>query len=160
MKARVRVFKILAGIAVPMFVAGGVAHAGSNEPEEIPLPAGQFSNTAQGSQAICLNSVGVLEDCSTSGAAVIPINILDNGAGSIDSKGNSCFTVTESDSALPVNAIPPVLFLFHTVGKVIRYDSATGIGDTSFSYSGGQCTAPLSTTPARQKVLAARTTSL
>jgi hypothetical protein len=140
MKARVRVFKILAGIAVLMFVAGGVAHAGSNEPEEIPLPSGQFSDTFQGSQAICLNSVGVLEDCNTSGVAVIPINILENGAGSIDSKGNSCFKVTDADSVLPVNAVHPLVFLFHSVGKVVSYDSTTGTGDFSFiGYSGGQC---------------------
>ncbi len=141
MKARVRVFKILAGIAVLTFVAGGVAPAGSNEPEEIPGPAGQFSDTAQGSQALCFNPTEpVLEDCSTSGVVVIPINLLENGAGSIDSAGNSCFTVTDADSALPVNAIHPLIQVLHSVGKVINYDSTTGTGDSSFiAYSGGRC---------------------
>jgi hypothetical protein len=130
---------ILAGFAI---VAGqkAVAAEGDGDPRGIPLPAGQFSETAQGSQAICLNSVGVLEDCNTSGVAVIPINILENGAGSIDSKGNSCFTLTDADSVLPVNAIHPLVFLGHSVGKVVSYDSTTGTGDSSFiAYSGGQC---------------------
>ena len=129
---------ILAAFAI---VAGQkVVAAGGGEPEGIPLPAGQFSDTFQGSQAICLNSVGVLEDCNTSGVAVIRIDILENGAGSFDSKGNSCFTVTDADSVLPVNAVHPLVFLFHSVGKVVSYDSTTGIGDFSFiGYSGGQC---------------------
>jgi hypothetical protein len=143
MKARVRVFRGLAGIAVLMFVAGGVAHAGSNEPEEIPLPSGQFSGTAQGSQALCFNPTSpspVLKDCSTSGVVVVPINIVENGAGSFDSAGNFCFTLTDADSVLPVNAIHPLIQLFVSVGKVVSYDSTTGIGDFSFTaYSGGQC---------------------
>ena len=84
-----------------------------------------------------------MEDCTTSGVAVVPSNLLETGAGSIDSAGNSCFTVTDADSALPVNDIHPLVFLYHTVGKVVSYDSTTGIGDLSFTaYSGGQCHGP------------------
>jgi hypothetical protein len=112
-------------------------------PGGIPLPSGQFSDTAQGSQALCFNPTSpspVLEDCSTSGVVVVPINLLENGAGSFDSAGNSCFTLTDADSVLPVNAIHPLIQLLHSVGKVVSYDSTTGIGDFSFTaYSGGQC---------------------
>ena len=143
MKARVRVVKFVVGIAVLMFVVGGVAHAGSNEPERIPTFSGQFSYTGQGSEALCFNPVGigVLEDCSTSGVNVVPINLLDNGAGSSDSKGNSCISYTEADSlVLPVSNIPPLIQLGHSVSKVVSYDSATGTGDSSWTaYSGGQC---------------------
>jgi hypothetical protein len=131
---------ILAGFAI---VAGqkAVAAEGDGEPRGIPLPSGQFSDTAQGSQALCFNPTQpVLEDCSTSGVVVVPINLLENGAGSIDSAGNSCFTVTDADSALPVNAIHPLVQLLHSVGKVVSYDSTTGTGDSSFiAYSGGRC---------------------
>jgi len=141
MKARYAVLLVmLAGFAI----VGGqkaVAAEGDGEPEGIPLPAGQFSDTAQGSQALCFNPTSpVLEDCSTSGVVVVPINLLENGAGSFDSAGNFCFTLTDADSVLPVNAIHPEVFLFHSVGKVVSYDSTTGIGDVSFTaYSGGQC---------------------
>src|SRR5713101_6999361 len=106
MKARYAVLLfILAGFAI---VAGqkAVAAKGGGESEGIPFPAGQFSATVQGSEALCFNPAKpVLEDCSTSGVVVVPINLLDNGAGSFDSAGNFCFTLTDADSVLPVNAI-------------------------------------------------------
>ena len=107
----------------------------------IPLPSGQFSIIAQGSLAICLDPSSLAEEpCSASGALVVPISILNNGAGALDTAGNACFTFTEIDADLPVNASPPTVSVYRVAGKLTNYDSTTGTGDGSFAtYSGGQC---------------------
>src|SRR5262249_39525431 len=107
----------------------------------IPLPAGQFSITAQGSLAVCLNPTSFAEEpCSTAGALVFRVSILDNGAGTGDKTGNSCFTFTEDDSSLPLGASPPTVAVLHSVGKLLNYHPTTGTVDASFTiHSGGHC---------------------
>jgi hypothetical protein len=141
MKARyVVLLFVLAGFAI---AAGqtAVAAKGGAGLEGIPLPSGQFSLTTQGTEALCfIPGTETLEACSASGVLVVPITLLDNGAGSIDSAGNSCFQYTEVDTVLPVNAIPPLVQHLQSVAKVTSYDSTTGTGDSSITvYSGGQC---------------------
>src|ERR1700733_4572686 len=88
----------------------------------IPLLAGQFSSTLQGSLAICLNPTSfALESCSTSGALVAPLSVLAAGAYTQDNAGNSCAAYTEVDSDLPVNASPPTVTANeHVSAKVVN----------------------------------------
>lgn len=140
MKARYAVLFVLAGFAI---AAGqtAVAAKGGAGPEGIPLPSGQFSFTTQGTEALCfIPGTETSEACSTSGVLVVPITLLDTGAGSYDTVGNGCFQFTEVDTVLPVNAIPPLVQHLQSVGNVTSYDSITGTGDVSFTvYSGGRC---------------------
>lgn len=108
----------------------------------IPLRAGQFSSTTQGSFALCLNpTTFALESCSTSGVLVIPQSHLENGVTNVDASGNSCATSTAVNSDLPVDVFPPsVITNLHSVNKLLNYNSMTGIGDGSFTgYTGGVC---------------------
>jgi hypothetical protein len=138
MKARFGVLMVM--LVAFAAVLGQKAIAGKDN-GGIPLLAGQFSSTAQGSVAICLNPTSFAEEsCSTSGVLVVPFSLLDNGAGTLDSAGNTCFTYNEVDSNFPVDASPPSVFVYHVVGTGVSYDSTTGTGAGSFtSYSGGQC---------------------
>jgi hypothetical protein len=141
MKARNAVLLfMLAGFAIAAGQTAVAAKGGAGS-EGIPLPAGQFSYTSQGTEALCfIPDTITLEACSASGVLVAPVTLLDNGAGSIDSAGNSCFQYTEVDTALPVNAIPSLVQHLQIVGKATSYDSITETGDASFTvYSGGQC---------------------
>ena len=108
----------------------------------IPFPAGQFSFTSQGSFAICLDpSTFAEEPCTTGGALVLPLAVLDNGASVFDKSGNSCTTYTQVNTDLPVDASPPsVTANIHLAGKPLDYDSSTGTGDNSITgYTGGSC---------------------
>jgi hypothetical protein len=119
-----------------------IAGGGDGGSDRIPLPTGQFSLTDQGSVALCLDPTNNFtpESCSISGALVVPSTVLDNGAGTYDSAGNSCFTFTETVSNLPVDASPPLVVVIHVTTKVVSYDAATGTGDGSITrYSGGTC---------------------
>src|SRR5438132_8498579 len=112
------------------------------EQHGIPLPAGRFSGTVQGSLAFCLNpSTFAEESCTTSGVLVVPLSVLINGAETFDNEGNACGAFAEVDSNLPVDASPPsVTPNEHVVAKVLNYDSTTGTGDGSFTgYIGGTC---------------------
>src|SRR5690348_8723628 len=74
----------------------------------MPSGAGKFSTTAQGSFALCLDPKTFDEEsCSTEGVLVAPLSLLDNGALTADTQGNSCSSFTEVDSDLPVDATPP-----------------------------------------------------
>ena len=122
----------------------------------IPLPSGQFSDTAQVSVALCVNPSTIAEEpCSTSGAAVLADSAVDNGSVTFDSAGNACGTVTEVDSFLllapsssispsivaQINTTPPFLATNnHPVFTLVDYDSMTGIGHRSVTiYTGGTC---------------------
>jgi hypothetical protein len=112
------------------------------EQDGIPLPAGRFSTTLQGSEAECVNPAnGNPESCSTKGVLVVPLSVLENGALTRDSTGNACGALTAIFTALPVNASPPtVLANLHVTIKVLNYDPKTGTGDESFTvYIGGAC---------------------
>ncbi len=140
MKARYAILLvILTGFAV---VLSQKAVAAKGDGGGIPSPSGQFSTTLQGSLAICLNpSTFAQESCSTSGALVVPLSVLFNGAGTFDAAGNACIAGTEVDSDLPVDVSPPfVTANEHVTGKTLNYDSTTGTGDGSFTgYIGGKC---------------------
>lgn len=111
------------------------------EQDGIPLPAGRFSTTIQGSEAECLNPAnGQPESCSTSGVLVVPLSVLQTGALTRDKTGNACYALTAVFSALPVNASPPTVLAIHVSVKVLNYDPTTGTGDKSFTvYIGGAC---------------------
>jgi len=131
---------MLAGFAVIVGQKAIAAKGGGKE--GIPLRSGQFSDTGQGSIAVCLNPSSFAEEsCSTEGVLVFPLSFPINGALTMDNTGNNCRTFTEVDSALPLNASPPsVEANEHSVGKVLNYDSTTGTGDSSFTaYIGGKC---------------------
>ena len=141
MKTRYAVLVMLAAFAA-VLSQKAIAGKGESGGAGIPLPVGQSSQTLQGSLAICLNSTTFAEEsCSTNGVAVFPISVLINGVVTGDAAGNSCASVTEVDSDLPVDASPPfVTANEHSTGKVLNYDSTTGTGDGSFtSYIGGTC---------------------
>jgi hypothetical protein len=119
-----------------------IAGKGASGGGGIPLPAGQFSSTVQGSFAICLNpTTFALESCSTSGVLVLPQTYLATGAGTMDNEGNSCAAFTQVQSTLPVDVTPPfVTANTHVTSKLLNYDSTTGTGDNSFTaYTGGTC---------------------
>ena len=104
MKPRTIVWTMLAGT----LAANPAAMAW--EQEGIPLPAGHFSYTEQGSAAECLNPTsGAPESCSASGVRVVPVSVLENGAETRDGTGNVCETEVAVVSTLPVNASPPTV---------------------------------------------------
>jgi len=112
--------------------------------DEVPLRklAGTYANTAQGSAFLCFVNAPPypLAACGSTGSIGVPIAILQVGAITYDTKGNSCATLTETDNDLPVGASPPGVFVFRVAGKIASYDPTTGTGDTSFTqYVGGQC---------------------
>jgi hypothetical protein len=142
MKTHYAVLLVMLAVFAAVLSQKAIAGKGESGGGGIPLPAGQFSSTLQGSFAICLNpTTFALESCSTSGVLAIPLSLLDNGAVTGDAAGNSCTTFTEVDSDLPVDASPPsVTANEHSVGTLLNYDSTTGTGDASFTgYTGGTC---------------------
>jgi hypothetical protein len=140
MKTRYAVLVMLAAFAA-VLSQKAIAGKGASGGGGIPLPAGQFSSTVQGSFALCLNPTFALESCSTSGVLVIPQTYLATGAGTMDNEGNSCAAFTQVQSTLPVDVTPPfVTANTHVTGKLLNYDSTTGTGDNSFTaYTGGTC---------------------
>jgi hypothetical protein len=132
---------LFAAVLSQKAIAGKGASSSSGD-HGIPLPAGQFSSTVQGSFAICLNpTTFALESCSTSGVLVLPQSYLATGASTTDNEGNSCATFTQVESTLPVDVTPPIVTAnTHVTGKLLNYDSTTGTGDNSFTaYTGGTC---------------------
>jgi hypothetical protein len=141
MKARSVVLLVMLAAFALIFSQKAIAGKG-NGGQGIPIPSGQFSSTAQGSFAVCLNPTTFVEEsCSTSGALVAPLTLLDNGVVTGDGSGNSCEAFTEVDTDFPPDASPPTVTTNeHSVSKELDYDSTTGTGDGSFtSYTGGSC---------------------
>jgi hypothetical protein len=76
---------------------------------------------------------------------VVPLTSITNGSLTNDSAGNNCGVITQVVSLLPLNpsspfnTSPPIVIKdVHLVGKLIDYDSVTGIGHRSeTSYTGG-----------------------
>ena len=95
----------------------------------IPLPTGNFSLTAHGSEASC------------SGASCVVLSIIEAGAEVRDGVGNACGTHAAVVNTVPPGASPPTVVPSVThVLKVIHYDPTTGTGDESLAeYSGGAC---------------------
>lgn len=108
----------------------------------IPYPIGQFAASAHGSFAVRVDPMSFAgETCATAGALVLPLITVFTGLSVTDAAGNACDTLTEVDSALPPNASPPIVTTDeHVTAKVTDYNSATGIGNLSFTaYTGGSC---------------------
>jgi hypothetical protein len=71
MKARHGMFLVTLGV----FVAVGGQGATAGGSGKIPIPTGQFSNTIEGTFAICVNSTATaFETCSSKGALVLPFS--------------------------------------------------------------------------------------
>lgn len=113
-------------------------HAGKSG--GIPLRAGKFSASVQGTFAVCLDpNTFAPESCSTGGALIFPLSLLQNGSGTSDQQGNACANYTEVDTALPPSTFPPTVTTNeHNVSKFIDYDPTSGTGDVSSTgYVGG-----------------------
>jgi hypothetical protein len=95
----------------------------------IPLPTGNFSLTANGTEA----------SCAAGSCAVL--SVIEAGAEVRDGEGNGCGTHAAVVNTVPPGASPPIVVPSVTaVLKVIHYDPTTGTGDESLTeYSGGSC---------------------
>jgi hypothetical protein len=119
-----------------------VAALATSAGAQIPGPTGQYSETAHGSFAVCLNPAkGYSEEsCSANNALVYPITETLIGAGTIGS-GIYCENDYVVDADLPPDVTPSSVTLNeHSVGKTTSYDSTTGTGTATFTdYTGGSC---------------------
>jgi hypothetical protein len=120
MKIRVMLFGALA-----LGFAGGLeAMAGP----PIALPSGNFSWTAQGTEATC----------ATTSCPVI--NIIEIGSTVRDKAGNACGTHVGVVTPVPIAGLPQPTAPITHVMHVIHYDPNTGTGDMSLTeYFGGSC---------------------
>jgi hypothetical protein len=146
MKSRYAVLLVMAiftGLILSQKAIAGDRPSRGHPGGQSPMSGSQFSTTAQGFIAICLNSTTFAEEsCSTAGAIAVPFGVLNNGVLFTDDEGNSCSSVTEVDSVLPSDVSPPTVTVNeNSVGKQLSYDPTTQTGDTSFTaYTGGACT--------------------
>jgi hypothetical protein len=116
--------------------------AGDDEGRSHQGFAGKFSDTAQGTFALCLDPTNNFAQisCADTKAKAFPLTTVQVGNETDDAKGNSCETYSETDSDLPPDPTPPFVATFHSVATVKSFDPETGAGDGSFtSYSGGKC---------------------
>jgi hypothetical protein len=110
----------------------------------IPLQAlaGNYSNTCQGTFAVCLDSTTFAPtDCGTGSPIVVPLTELEVGALTRDVEGNSCDTQFGVAANLPPDKTPPLLGpATPFVAKTLNYDPTTGTGDISVTeYNGAKC---------------------
>jgi hypothetical protein len=133
---------LIAGFVLVMSQGLGEVAAGDNEGIPLKALAGNYSSTAHGSYALCLDPTNNFAEvnCSSTKAVDFPQTEVDVGNGTGDTKGNSCTTYTATISDQPPDLSPPFVSVVHTVSKTTSYDSKTGSGDGTFtSYSGGKC---------------------
>ncbi|MBV8056861.1 MAG: hypothetical protein JO071_16665 [Deltaproteobacteria bacterium] len=145
MKFSIRSFLLLAAGCV--FFVG----FGSREAMAAPIPpsalAGTYTVTGRGSVAICTGPAPTFTEipCSKFKEGVdfsFPMTVVQVGEITIDAKGNSCDTITETVSDFPVDFSPPIVPTAHDVvlAKNVSYDPSTGIGDVSgTAFTGGSC---------------------
>src|SRR5262252_4884521 len=112
--------------------------------DRIPLRAlaGTYAVTEHGSVFVCVGNAPPfpLAKCGSEGSIGIPLDILEVGAITYDTAGNSCETFTQVNNDLPVSAVPPGVSVFRVTATVTSYDPTTGLGDASWTeYVGGQC---------------------
>jgi hypothetical protein len=140
---------LLAGCLVvlsPGF-SNGAADDDSADPSErgqIPLRklAGTYAFTSHGSLTVCLANTPphAPVSCGSPHAIVVPLTLQDLGVDTRDDQGNSCGTLTETASDLPVDVSPPTAVVVHFAATTTSYDPTTGTGDESVTgYVGGQC---------------------
>ncbi len=110
--------------ALAVCLAGSVeAMAGS----PIALPSGNFSFSAQGTEATC----------ATGSCPVI--NIIEIGSTVRDKSGAACGTHTGVVTTVPPAGTPQIAPITHVM-QVIHYDPSTGTGDMALQeYVGGSC---------------------
>jgi hypothetical protein len=103
--------------------------------------AGTYALTVHGSFFFCLDNDPPHGPVTcTEGSTGVSIDALAVGAYTSDTTGNACATWTETETALPVSAAPPTIFVIHQTAKITNYDSTTGTGDGTFTnYFGGTC---------------------
>jgi hypothetical protein len=96
----------------------------------IPIPAGHFSFTAQGTEASCVV-----------GQSCIVLGLIEAGNMFRDSAGNACGSHTAVVNTVPPTASAPTIVpSVMTVLKSIQYDPSTGTGDAALTeYAGGSC---------------------
>ena len=97
--------------------------------DKVPLPAGSYSITADGTEASC------------AGTACVVLNIIEAGSMTHDKAGNACGTHSAVVNIVPPSSSAPIVVpSVTTVFKVANYDAATGTGDyTLTEYAGGSC---------------------
>jgi hypothetical protein len=113
----------------------------SAQATSIPLKAGSAALHEEGSLTLCFKpDFSALESCSATDAVTPAFNVAIVGQITNDKDGNSCATVTVTESFFAGEPNPTVAVL-HSVGTVTVYDPATGAGDgSSTAYVGGKCT--------------------
>ena len=118
--------------------------AADDEPHGTSLHklAGTYALTAQGSFFFCFENTAPFAptECGSPGSTGVPVSAVEVGVITSDAAGNSCATITETLSELPVTASPSGVVVINVVSKTTSYDPTTGTGDKSdTSYSGGKC---------------------
>ena len=105
--------------AAPQAIAG----------DKVPLPTGNFSLTADGTEASC------------AGTSCVVLNIIEAGSMNHDAAGNACGSHAAVVNTVPPSSAPPIVVpSVVTVLKLAKYDPATGTGDYILTeYSGGTC---------------------
>lgn len=105
--------KKVLGILIAGFVlvmSQGLKEVAADDDSGLSLKAlaGNYSDTAQGSFALCLDPKNNFAEisCTNAKAVVFPTTVVDVGNETDDKKGNSCETYTETDSDLPRTLVP------------------------------------------------------
>ena len=115
------------------------AHQGYTPVEDL---AGTYALTAQGSFFFCFTPTPPFPpaQCGSPGSTGVSVSAVEVGVSTSDAAGNSCATLTETLSELPVTASPSGVVVINIVSRTTSYDPTTGTGDKSDTgYSGGQC---------------------
>ena len=133
-------------VIIPIVLTAAITSGQNVARGEIPLTAGQFSITAQGSVTACVNPNTLqLEACGTLGELIVPVSIVRVGVDTFDQQGNFCVSAADVEAPnipplYPIVMPPIVTADLHVAGKVLDYDPSTGSGDYTFTtYSGGTC---------------------
>jgi hypothetical protein len=134
-------------VIIPIVLTAAITLSQNVARGEIPLPAGQYSITAQGSVTACVNPDTLQQEpCGTAGELIVPVNIVRIGVDILDQQGNFCISAADVETPnlpplYPIVVPPIVTTDLHVTGKVLDYDPLTGTGDNTFTtYNGGTCT--------------------
>jgi hypothetical protein len=116
------VFLVAAFVLVMSQGLREVAAGDAGDDEGVPLKAlaGKYSDTAQGSFALCLDPKNnfALISCADAKAKVFPLTTVQVGNETDDTKGTSCETYTETDSDLPPDLSPPLSPYFKLLAQL------------------------------------------
>ena len=138
-------FAVIASVLVIAAVIGGSrlrAHAGSAATSGIPLSqlAGSVAGLTTANYALCLNAaLTAPQSCSKTPSTQV-IAWVDNATaqGTVDTKGNSCSELIETNAPLFPGPFPAGRNDDILVGVTTSYNPATGSGTASFKgYAAG-----------------------